>query len=280
MKRVTLQRPIEVKGLGLHKGKETKVLMLPSEEESGIMIGTSKEGRRYPIGECELFSPGRASCILLPDGQMIYTMEHLLSAFYGMGVDDAVILVVGGEIPIFDGSAEPWVRSIIEAGLREKEDTKRTVCTLLSPLYLEDDFGEAWIACFPSETLKVSYIISFDDAFIGTQIFASFVTRETFCKDIAPARTFVRLKDVEELRKEGLALGGNLNNALVFNDKGLLNSTQLRFRDECARHKALDLLGDLSMAGLPLQAHVVGYKAGHRLHLRMVHRLRRLCRGG
>ena len=96
MKRVTLQRPIEVKGLGLHKGKETKVLMLPSEEESGIMIGTSKEGRRYPIGECELFSPGRASCILLPDGQMIYTMEHLLSAFYGMEVDDAVILVVGG----------------------------------------------------------------------------------------------------------------------------------------------------------------------------------------
>jgi len=280
MKRVTLQGPIEAEGIGLHSGKTTRVLVLPSDVEDGIMIGAVNGQKTYPIGECDVFSPGRSTCVVLPGGHAVFTVEHLLAALYGMGVDDVVILVDGGEIPIFDGSAGQWVDLLQKAGLREKENTAKTIYGIYSPLYVKSDSGDAWLACLPCESLKVTYVISFDNSFIGTQAFTAEVTRNTFAKDIASSRTFVRLKDVEELKKEGLARGGSLNNALVFGDNGLVNNTQMHFANECARHKALDLLGDLALAGLPLQAHVIAYKAGHRLHLRLVDRLRRLCKGG
>ena len=280
MKRVTLQRPIEVEGLGLHSGKISKVVMLPSGGGDGIMIGAVKGQMPYPIGECDIFSPGRSTCVVLPNGHTIFTMEHLLAALYGMGVDDIIVLVDGDEIPIFDGSAGQWVKLLEETGLREREGTEKTIYSVCSPLCVEDESGDAWVACLPCENLKVTYVISFDDVSIGTQTFVAEVTRTRFVEEIAPSRTFVRLKDVEELKKEGLARGGSLHNALVFGNDGLLNDTQMRFANECARHKALDLLGDLALVGLPLQAHVIGYKAGHRLHLRLVDRLRRLCKGG
>ena len=278
-KRTTLRRTIEVKGKGLHGGRESAITLVPSYRESGIMICASREKNPYPIGDCELFSPGRSTCLVLPDGEIIYTVEHLLASLYGMGVDDAVVVVEGGEVPIFDGSALPWAERIKDAGLAEKDDGEERPLNLSSPLLVEDDEAGAWVACFPSDVLKLSYIISFDNDFIGTQVFSSVVTEETFLKDFAPARTFVRLEDVDELKKQGLALGGSLDNALVFDDKGLVNDTSLRFENECVRHKAMDLLGDLSLVGKFLCAHVVGFKAGHRLHLRMVERLKRLCRG-
>jgi UDP-3-O-[3-hydroxymyristoyl] N-acetylglucosamine deacetylase len=204
-------------------------------------------------------------------GVTVRTVEHLMAAFAGMGVDNVLVELDAEEVPIMDGSAAPFVELIARAGLRR----------LLAPrIYLKVkerlvvEVERRSIQIVPSERLQVIYTMRFDHPLLGEQSVAFDVTRETFVREIARCRTFGFLKDVEELRRRNLALGGSFENAVVIGDGGVLNG-DLRFRDELVRHKVLDLLGDLYLLGKPVVGTVIAHSAGHLLHTRLVQEIQR-----
>jgi UDP-3-O-[3-hydroxymyristoyl] N-acetylglucosamine deacetylase len=197
------------------------------------------------------------------------TVEHLLSALYALGVDDARIEVSGPEVPILDGSAAPFVMLIHEAGLRPLPTTRKYL-KVLQPV--EVAHGSKCARLSPAEHLSVSYSIGFDHPLLRHQEFSMRVTGEGYATNIAPARTFGFLRDVETLRQNGLALGGSLENAVVIGETGVLNN-KLRFPDEFVRHKVLDALGDLALLGHPIVGHLEGQKAGHALHAALAQKL-------
>ena len=196
------------------------------------------------------------------DGVSIDTVEHLLSALYSLGVDDVLVEVDGPEIPVMDGSAAPFVILIHEAGLRPLKVSRRYL-KVLRPV--EVVRGGKWARLSPSDQFRVSYTIGFDHPLLRHQTASVRVSADTYAETIAPARTFGFLREVEMLRKAGLALGGSLENAIVVGETGVLNQ-KLRFEDEFVRHKILDAIGDLSLLGHPVVGHLEASKAGHALH--------------
>jgi UDP-3-O-[3-hydroxymyristoyl] N-acetylglucosamine deacetylase len=203
------------------------------------------------------------------DGASVGTVEHLLSALYGIGVDDARVEVDGPEVPILDGSAAPFVLLIHEAGLRVSTEPRASI-TVLRPV--EVHVGGKWARLLPAPALSVSYTIAFDHPLLRRQAIEMDVTLETFCEQIAPARTFGFLSEVEALQRQGLARGGSLENAIVIGEGAILNES-LRFPDECVRHKVLDAIGDLALLGHPLVARLEAYKAGHAVHVALARAL-------
>jgi UDP-3-O-[3-hydroxymyristoyl] N-acetylglucosamine deacetylase len=196
------------------------------------------------------------------DGVSVETVEHLLSALHGLGVDDALVEVDGPEIPILDGSAAPFVFLVHEAGLKPVT-AGRLYLKVVKPM--EVVRGGKWARLLPADHFRVTYTIGFDHPLLRHQAASFKVTPETFSEEIAPARTFGFLRDVELLRRNGLALGGSLENAVVIGESGVLNN-KLRYDDEFVRHKILDAIGDLALLGYPVVGHLEGYKAGHALH--------------
>jgi UDP-3-O-[3-hydroxymyristoyl] N-acetylglucosamine deacetylase len=205
------------------------------------------------------------------EGVSIDTVEHLLSALNALGVDDVLVEVSGPEVPILDGSAAPFVILIHEAGLRPLA-TPRLYLKVLKPV--EVVRGAKWARLLPSDSLRVSYTIGFDHPLVRHQAASFRVTPETFADEIAPARTFGFLREVETLRRSGLALGGSLDNAVVIGETGVLNN-KLRFEDEFVRHKILDAIGDLALVGHPVVGHLEASKAGHALHAALALKLTR-----
>ena len=195
--------------------------------------------------------------------------EHLLSAVYALGIDNLLVELDGPELPIMDGSAAPFVYLLHEAGSRAQSE-KRRYLRIRKPVFVGKD--DKSMAIYPADEFRLSYTIRFHHPLVGYQT-ATFVMKpERYATDIAPARTFCFLRDVEALRQKGLALGGSLDNAVVLDDVSFLND-KLRFEDEFVRHKVLDAIGDLALLGLPILGHVVAYRAGHALHSELVSRL-------
>ncbi len=199
---------------------------------------------------------------LTRDAVTVDTVEHLLAALVSLGIDNVVVELNSPEVPIMDGSAAPFVYLIQEAGVKQLAQPRRYL-KVLRPISLSR--GDKRIALYPSDHFKVTYSIAFDHPLLRHQSRTMRITEESFVEEIAPARTFTFLKEVEMLRQQGLALGGSLENAIVIGDTGVLNNA-LRFDDEFVRHKILDVIGDMALVGHPIIGHLVAHRGGHALH--------------
>jgi UDP-3-O-[3-hydroxymyristoyl] N-acetylglucosamine deacetylase len=258
----TLRRQVQCAGIGLHSGSKVTLRLKPAPADFGIRF------RRTDLGGLEI--PATINHLagiqyatgLARDQATVDTVEHLLAALVSVGVDNVAVELDFPEVPIMDGSAAPFVYLIQEAGLRPLGAPRRYL-KVLRPIALSR--GEKRIALYPSDHFKLTYSISFDHPLLRHQARTTCITEETFIEEIAPARTFGFLKEVEMLRQHGLALGGSLDNAVVLGETGILNNT-LRFEDEFVRHKMLDAIGDLALVGYPLVGHVVAHRGGHALH--------------
>jgi UDP-3-O-[3-hydroxymyristoyl] N-acetylglucosamine deacetylase len=265
-KQKTLARPVEIEGVGLHSGASVCVRVIPAEADAGILfIRRDLANATLPATHAFL-SGGNLSTTLSRGPVEVATVEHLLSALRGLAIDNVRIEVDGPEVPILDGSSLPFVQAFRRAGLRSLGKARRFL-TLTRPVRVKS--GEKEILALPDNQFQATYAIDFPHTAIGAQTVSIEVDDETYDRTIAPARTFCLLRDVEAMRRSGLALGGSLENALVVGDDGVLNGS-LRFPDEFVRHKVLDLVGDLALLGAPIRAHVIAFKGGHRLHAALI----------
>jgi len=258
----TLRRPTYCAGIGLHSGHKVTLSLKPAPANFGIRFRrTDLGGLEIPANIHNLAGIQYATGLCC-DQASVETVEHLLAALVSLGVDNVVVELNHPEVPIMDGSASPFVYLISEAGLRTLPVPRRYL-KVLRPVSLSR--GNKRIALYPSDDFKLTYTISFDHPLLRHQARTLRITEETFVEEIAPARTFGFLKEVEMLRQNGLALGGSLENAVVLGETSVLNP-HLRFEDEFVRHKMLDAIGDLALIGYPVIGHVVAHRAGHALH--------------
>ena len=264
----TLAQRISCEGIGLHQGEPVRLTIFPAPANSGIrFIRADLSGRpMIRASYCQVVDSALATTLGVP-GATISTVEHLLAALAGLGIDNARVEVWGPELPILDGSAAPFVRLLRRAGVRALR-APRTYCVIHQALEVVE--GDKSIRVEPAWEPCLSYAIDFPHPLIGRQQLSFRMRSEKFCREIAPARTFGFLKDVQALQAQGLALGGSLDNALVLTKAGLLNPDGLRFRDEFVRHKILDVIGDLALWGWPLHGHIRVTKGSHALHHRFL----------
>jgi UDP-3-O-[3-hydroxymyristoyl] N-acetylglucosamine deacetylase len=263
-KKATIKKEITFSGVGVHSGQNVVCLLKPST--SGEILFSVKNEESFEIRIDPMQVESSFSSILTDGLRKVYTIEHLLSALYVFGVDSIDIELNGSEIPIMDGSALPIAKALEECGIRTLFN-KKTYLKITKPFVVREK--DASISVSPDEEFKVSYTIEFDHPSIQKQALGLVVNVESFLRQIAPARTFGFLKDVEGLWAQGLALGGSFENVIVLDEKGVINGP-LRFDDEFVRHKIIDLIGDLSLVGYPLIGHFDAHKAGHSLHLKVV----------
>ena len=265
----TLRRPVSCVGIGLHSGNKVQLSLKPAAADSGIRF------RRTDLGNLEVpatinhLAGMQLATGLARNEVSVETVEHLMSALVSLGVDNVLIELNSPEVPIMDGSAAPFVYLIQEAGIKTLAQPRKYL-KITRPISLSR--GDKRIALYPAEQFKVTYSISFDHPLLRHQARTIHITEESFIEQIAPARTFTFLKDVEMLRQNGLALGGSLENAIVLGEAGVLNNA-LRFEDEFVRHKILDAVGDLALVGRPVIGHLVAHRAGHALHTEFAARI-------
>jgi UDP-3-O-[3-hydroxymyristoyl] N-acetylglucosamine deacetylase len=259
----TLRRPVSCSGIGLHSGNKVTLSLKPAPIDFGIRFQRSDLGGLEIPATVTHLGGIRLATGLTREAVSVETVEHLLAALTALGIDNVIVELNTPEVPIMDGSAAPFVYLILnEAGVK-RLPAPRKFLKVLRPISLSQ--GDKRIALYPSDHFKVTYSISFDHPLIRHQSRTMKITDETFVEEIAPARTFGFLKEVEMLRQRGLALGGSLDNAIVLGETGVLNNA-LRFEDEFVRHKILDVIGDLSLVGYPVLGHLVAHRGGHALH--------------
>jgi UDP-3-O-[3-hydroxymyristoyl] N-acetylglucosamine deacetylase len=264
----TLDHPVERQGIGLHSGAMTTVTLHPAEPGQGrYFVRTDLPGSPRVPAALEAVKPTQLSTELRQGEASVRTVEHLLAALVGLGIDNVRIDISGPEVPLLDGSALGWVEAICQAG-RQQQAAVRSQARLSQPVSVQE--GDAFVTALPATQLRLTYGIDFEVPAIGNQWFswapaADPFAAEGFATAVAPARTFGLAHQVDQLRAAGLIQGGSLDNALVCGPEGWLNPP-LRFDNEPARHKMLDLIGDLSLLGSLPSAHIVAYKASHRLH--------------
>ncbi len=266
----TIQRPVECSGVGLHSGVPVKIRILPAPTSTGIVfLRTDLDRFAIPASWRNVARVSYATS-LMRQGVLISTTEHLLSVFYSMGVDNAYVEIDNLEVPILDGSGVPFVR-MLEAAGRKKYRRLRRYLRIRRPVTVEDKGRR--ISILPAESFQLTCDIFFDHPAVGRQMLELDVTPEKYASEIAPARTFGFAKELEQLKDMGLIRGASLENAVCFNGRGVMNPGGLRFDDECCRHKALDLIGDLALIGRPLLGHVIAERAGHAMHVALVNRI-------
>ena len=268
----TIANPVSVSGVGLHTGVKVNLRLCPAPANSGVVFRrTDLEGF---VIEAQARNVARVSYAtsLMKKGVLISTTEHLLSALAGLEVDNSIVEIDNLELPILDGSARPFVELITRAGIR-RQRARRNFVKILKPVEVID--GMKRIIVYPADSFRVTYRISFPHPLIGTQSIDFCFGSSGYATEIAPARTFGFLEELEMLRKNGLIRGGSLENAVVLDRTGVVNPEGLRFPDEFCRHKLLDLIGDFSLLGHPLLGHVVAERAGHAMHAQLVARLLR-----
>lgn len=270
-KQRTIKKTVQFSGVGLHTGKQTTVTFKPAPANTGIVFVRTDlaEQPKIKAEVAHVTDVARGTTIGL-NGVKVLTVEHVLAAVAGLGIDNIFAEVNAGEAPVGDGSAMPFVNVLMEGGLAEQESPRRE-SRISEPFVFARD-GITLLA-LPSERLELSYMIEYKHRALDTQFGTFVIEPEVFVREIAPARTFCFLHDVEQLKAHGLIKGGSLENAVVIGDEGILND-ELRFPDEFVRHKVLDLLGDLVLLGVPLVGHVMAMKAGHASHVEFVKRLR------
>lgn len=276
MFQTTIIREARTEGVGLHTGVFGHIHLVPAPADTGIVF-RRVDLDNFPI-EAQGHNVAKVSYAtsLMKQGVLLSTTEHLLAAIYSCGIDNIYIDIDSIEVPILDGSAEPFMQMLERAGVRRLR-RKRRYLKLLKPLAVaEPDPGKPGqfrrIGIYPAEEFRVRCYVDFPHPLVGQQEVEMVVNPETFRHLLARARTFCFERDIAPLREMGLIRGGSLENAIVLTDDGVMNGP-LRFPDEFGRHKALDLIGDLALAGLPLLARVEAHKAGHSLHTQLVSRL-------
>lgn len=267
----TIREPFQCSGVGLHSGKITNVRILPAQPNEGryfVRVDVSHDS--IIPAQVDYVSQTTLSTELAHNGGTVRTVEHLLAALVGNGVDNARIEIDGAEVPLLDGSAQKWSQAIAEVGIIHSQNSDSRPC-LTAAVSVQE--GDAFVMAMPATETRFTYGIDFPYAAIGNQWHSWNPQQQPFPEAIAPARTFGFADQIEQLRKAGLIKGGNLDNALVCDNQGWLNPP-LRFANEPVRHKLLDLVGDLSLLGKIPQAHFLAYKASHNLHIQLAKALK------
>jgi UDP-3-O-[3-hydroxymyristoyl] N-acetylglucosamine deacetylase len=246
----TIKNTIFLSGLGLHSGRNINMRLLPAPSDTGVVFIRTDKGNVRIKARVSSVSDTTFATTLSAEGVRIGTVEHLLAAFAGLNVDNVYVEIDGPEVPIMDGSSHHFVSRIIETGITEQAKGLSYI-KILAPIdrlfYTHPAFGE--------------------------QKMAIDISTNNFVKELAPARTFGFLRDVEMLKSRGLAQGGSLDNAIVLGDKEVLNGNKLRFENEFVRHKILDAVGDISLIGLPIYGHIIANKSGHTLHVKLLKKI-------
>jgi len=273
MRQRTLKSLVSASGVGLHSGQKVRMTLRPAPADTGIVF--RRVDLPIPVdipARAELVGEARLASTLVKGNVKIHTVEHLMSALGGLGVDNAYVDLDAPELPIMDGSAGPFVLLIQQAGLKQQAAPKRFLRVLRSVQVTE---GDKWARLDPYDGYKLSFSIDFRHPVIerSTQSVSIDFAETSYVKEIARARTFGFMHDVEDLRDSGLALGGGLDNAVVLDEYRVLNAEGLRFADEFIRHKLLDANGDLYLLGKPLLAAFSAHKSGHALNNRLLRAL-------
>ena len=269
----TLKNEIHCTGVGLHSGRRVRMTLRPAAPDTGIVIRRSDiagDAALIPVRYDAVTDTRLCTVVANRHGVRVGTIEHVMAALAGSGIDNAEIEVDGPELPIMDGSAAPFVFLIECAGMVEQEASRRAI-RVLKPVRVEDEAGSA--ALLPGSAFEVQFEIDFPSRAIGRQTLGWRSGPGSFKAELARARTFGFYREIEQLREAGLARGGSLENAVVVDDNEILNPGGLRMADEFVRHKALDAVGDLALAGAPLIGRYVGVKSGHRLNNALLHAL-------
>lgn len=270
MMQQTIKDVIRFSGIGLHTGNNINVRILPSGSDTGITFVRKDIPGSTPLrAEASNVVATSYATSLGNRGVTIFTIEHLMAAFYGLGVDNAIVELDGPEVPIMDGSASHFVEVIEKAGLSKLYSPKRFL-VIKKPIKVTD--GDKYVLLLPAHEreLTISYSIDFAHPFLSKQSFSMPFSRDIFRTEVGNARTFGFLKDAEMLWANGLAKGASLDNAIVISDTKILNEEGLRFPDEFVRHKVLDLMGDVSLLGAPIIGHIAAYRSGHALNHRLI----------
>lgn len=265
----TVKREIVFEGRGLHTDKYAVVRLLPAPRNSGVVFYRSDKGAAINAHVDSVSDTAFATTLGL-NGTRIRSVEHILAAIAGLGIDNILIEVNGPEIPALDGSSSVFVRMMLEAGIA-RQGSGRPYMKVIKPVCFSEADSE--ITVVPYDGRKITYRIYYDHRLLGHQQMSIDIQEGSFIKELAPARTFGFLKDIARMRARGLAKGGSLDNAVILSETDILNASGLRFKDEFIRHKILDIVGDFSLLGCPLYGHIIASRSGHATNMRFMKKL-------
>ncbi|MBI5663482.1 MAG: UDP-3-O-acyl-N-acetylglucosamine deacetylase [Nitrospirae bacterium] len=257
-------------GLGLHSGRSINMRLRPAPSNTGVVFIRTDKGNVRIKASISSVSDTTFATTLSSEGIRIGTVEHLLAALAGLNVDNVYVEINGPEVPIMDGSAYSFVTRIMECGIVKQEKAVSYI-RILAPIVVME--GHSQIAITPYEGTRITYRLFYTHPAFGEQKIGIDISTTSFINELAPARTFGFLRDVEMLKSRGLAQGGSLDNAIVLGENEVINGNMLRFKDEFVRHKILDAVGDMSLIGLPIYGHIIANKSGHTLHIKLLRKI-------
>jgi UDP-3-O-[3-hydroxymyristoyl] N-acetylglucosamine deacetylase len=267
----TLGQAITCSGVGLHSGEPVTLMLRPAPPNTGIVFIRHEAGGVVPMqASIRNLVPTELCTAIRVNGSQIQTIEHVLAALVGLEVDNAYVEVDAGEVPVMDGSAGPFVRLIRAAGIVPQDQPQRLL-KITRPIEVKD--GDRRVVIEPASSPSITYTIHYNHPLIQRQTYTYDCSVSAFAEDIADARTFGFLKEVEQLWARGLGRGGSLENTVVLADREVINDSGLRYPDEFVRHKILDLIGDLALLGAPFIGHLTADRSGHALHTKLVERV-------
>jgi len=266
----TIKHSVQCEGIGLHTGKAVTLTLKPALANAGVTFVRTDLNNAAIRAIGANVSATCSATTLTHNNASVRTVEHLLAALAGLHIDNVVVEIDADEVPIMDGSARPFVKLIADAGI-QTQDELRPALKVIKPIFVRD--GNKQLAIWPSETPGISCFIDFNHPLLKEQSLQYQPTEETFLREVSDARTFGFVRDVTTLQATGLALGASMDNTVALGEDSVLNKDGLRYRDEFVRHKILDLIGDLSLVGMPIIGHVVAHKSGHGLNAKMVNKL-------
>ena len=260
----TVAKPVSCEGVGLHSGKKVRMNILPAPVNHGIKFRrVDLPARPHVTAQFNRVVDTSLATVIGTDGCIVSTIEHLMATFAGLSIDNALVELDAYEVPVMDGSAGPFTRLIVDAGIQNQE-VARHYFVIKDKIELTD--GDKSVTVHPSDSFRITCGIEFEHPLIGKQDFAFEVTDQAFASEVSNARTFGFLHEVEYLKRYGLAQGGSLDNAVVIDKDRIVNQDGLRYPDEFVRHKVLDCLGDFSLLGMPILGHLVVSRSGHQFN--------------
>lgn len=298
---LTIKNSVSMAGIGLHTGNETHLTFRPAPINTGVRFVRVDQPDRPEIQADidHVVDISRGTTIAV-NGVQIHTVEHVLAAVFGLEIDNIFVELDNNEPPVFDGSAQPFVDKLLEAGFVEQDSPRDILIIDETITYSEEDRGVD-IVVFPSDEFRITFMVDYQNPALGTQYTSMYSLKDEFIQEFAPSRTFCFLHEVESLANQGLIKGGNFDNSVVIIDRdlddseldhlknllglkeeikpsinGILNNVQLRFKNEPVRHKALDLIGDLALLGMPIQAHVMCARSGHKANVELVKKIKKM----
>lgn len=267
----TVREEINFRSVGLHSGRKVGMTIKPAEADAGIVFVRKDVASNNRIAaDIQNVTDTTLATTLGVNGTRVHTVEHLLSAFRGLGIDNAIVEVDTFEVPIMDGSSQPFIRTLKSVGMKTLRKPRRYLKIRKAVSVSE---GESTAMLEPAPDFRITYKIDFPHPAVGTQSYHMVFTSDAYEKEISSARTFGFLRDVEYLQAKGLALGGSLQNAVVLDEEKVINKEGLRSHDEFVKHKILDAVGDLYLIGMPILGHFTAYKSGHKLNTQLLRTL-------